>query len=338
MIHILGDNGLDDLLEVNGLAWALSRGVSFQCFELLWLRRAQDSDWAFAERSRLLRAIAYSMGEDWWTLDQFFFLVSENSICNEAWLVGSRAPGNYSLLHSIAVGAIQPLLNDDNAADQSRWAQILADCVRLDPLGLQHAEPRGPYELRDWELRDWELRDWEIRPAYTPLSALIVQTCVKERDISLRQKTDFSLNLERILQFWVNMLKSAGIDLLEYGRLEKRFHKTERADKFLGFLSRSWPTLSENDYDDEAVFTGARRYLVAGFTYGRLPEHWKLWITCENYEYAGDFWRMIEDQATFIPGSWVSDPVDQAQEIWRWRFMEGPPLIWSEYRKIKPPI
>ncbi|KAH0424935.1 hypothetical protein CcaCcLH18_11255 [Colletotrichum camelliae] len=76
-----------------------------------------------------------------------------------------------------------------------------------------------------------------------------------------------------------------------------------------------------------------------GFTYGHLPEHWTMWITCENYEYAGDFWAMIEDQAISMPGSWVPDPVDQQDENWQWWLGEAsPPLIWTEYRKITPPI
>ncbi|EQB50974.1 hypothetical protein CGLO_09532 [Colletotrichum gloeosporioides Cg-14] len=68
-------------------------------------------------------------------------------------------------------------------------------------------------------------------------------------------------------------------------------------------------------YTTSVVNEGARRYCIAGFTYGHLPEHWKMWITCDNYEYAGDFWAMIEGQATTMPGAWVPDPVDREYEI-----------------------
>lgn len=91
-------------------------------------------------------------------------------------------------------------------------------------------------------------------------------------------------------------------------------------------------------YTTSVVNEGARRYCIAGFTYGHLPEHWKMWITCDNYEYAGDFWAMIEDQATTMPGAWVPDPVDREYEISQWLVEEGPPLIWTEHNRIKPPI
>ncbi|KAK2751498.1 Ankyrin repeat-containing protein [Colletotrichum kahawae] len=329
MIQMLGENGLDDLLDADGLVWTLEHGISLKGFYELLNRRTQGPELSTVERLRFLRAIVYHTRSRWWTLDQLSVLVSKASLCEEALLVHSRSPGHYSLLHSMAVGAVHPLLIDGCSKDQDAWAQVLTDCVRLDPLGLQHAEPGLPYELPGWKNR---------QRYYTPLAAILSRACLKGRHTSIAEKVDFSTVLGRVLRFWVGVLASAGIDLLEYGRLERQFHETEKAGRFHGFLSRTNSPRRHYDHGTAVIHTGARRYFIAGFTYGRLPEHWKLWITCENYEYAGDFWKMIDDQATSMPGSWAPDPVNREQENWRWMNNESPPLIWTEYRKIKPPV
>ncbi|KAF4832434.1 hypothetical protein CGCTS75_v004535 [Colletotrichum tropicale] len=327
LVQILGENGLDDFLEADGLVWVLDRGINLEGFCVMLNRRAQGPELSVEERLRFFRAIVYHSGSNWWTLDQLSSLVPKASLREEAWLVDSRLTGHYSLLQSLAVGAINPLLSDEPGTEESTWAQMLTDCIRVDPLGLQHADPGKPFHLPSWE---------NPRSLFTPLSAMISQACLKQRFSSAGSKRDFSSHLERVFRFWINILATAGIDLLAYGRSERRFHESEQAGKFRGFLSSE--ATPNRHYDHGPVNKGACRHFIAGFTYGRLAEHWKLWITCENYEYAGDFWNMIDDQATSMPGSWGPDPVNREQENWRWMNMENPPLIWSEYRKIKPPV
>ncbi|KAF0322981.1 hypothetical protein GQ607_009744 [Colletotrichum asianum] len=76
-------------------------------------------------------------------------------------------------------------------------------------------------------------------------------------------------------------------------------------------------------------------------------EHWKLWWAFEYEIFAGDFWRMveqpcIEDPELKVPGSWVEEPMDSVLVEWErsreWENEELPLLIWSEYRKIRPPM
>ncbi|UQC88535.1 uncharacterized protein CLUP02_14060 [Colletotrichum lupini] len=76
-----------------------------------------------------------------------------------------------------------------------------------------------------------------------------------------------------------------------------------------------------------------------------LSCHWKLWWTYEYEDYAGEFWDMVQDEASKVPGAWVDDswdPDDYDDEEWdRWEAWEKeqpPPLIWSEYRRVRPPV
>ncbi|KAF4434247.1 hypothetical protein CFRS1_v013309 [Colletotrichum fructicola] len=89
---------------------------------------------------------------------------------------------------------------------------------------------------------------------------------------------------------------------------------------------------------------GNMRYSILGITYGSLQQQWSLWITNENYDYAGEFWAMVENQNIKVPGSWVDDALDLTEwmrireELGAWQQEAAPPLIWSEYRKPRPPI
>ncbi|KAF4822432.1 hypothetical protein CGCSCA5_v002578 [Colletotrichum siamense] len=172
MIQILDENGLDDFLEADGLVWVLDRGINLEGFYVLLNRRAQGPELSVEERVRFLRAIVYHTGSNWWTLDQLAILVSKASLREKAWLADSRLPGHYSLLHSMAVGAIHPLLSNESGTEDQNWAQILTECIRVDPLALQHADPGKPFHLPSWE---------NPRRLYTPLSAMISQACLKQR-------------------------------------------------------------------------------------------------------------------------------------------------------------
>ncbi|KAK1510233.1 hypothetical protein CABS01_07905 [Colletotrichum abscissum] len=129
------------------------------------------------------------------------------------------------------------------------------------------------------------------------------------------------------------MLSSSNVDLLEYGREEKHMFK-----QGLTNVRQRWAPWVANS-------SGITRLSVIGITYGSCPSHWKLWWTYEYEDYAGEFWDMVQDEASKVPGAWVDDawdPDDYANEEWdRWEAWEKelpPPLIWSEYRRVRPPV
>ncbi|KAL3296382.1 Ankyrin repeat-containing protein [Colletotrichum asianum] len=82
-------------------------------------------------------------------------------------------------------------------------------------------------------------------------------------------------------------------------------------------------------------------FRILGITYGTLPEQWKIWFSIYDYEYAGDFWQMVENSAFSIPGSWEddvdSDEEDDYKEVPWDDDDRGGWIVWSEYRKIRPP-
>ncbi|KAK1849845.1 Ankyrin repeat-containing protein [Colletotrichum chrysophilum] len=325
MMDMLSENGLGDVLDgADGLLMSLAHGITLRGFEALLSQCAPNRDLTFAERSRLLRTMAYRTIRGDWTLDQVFGLLPEAMVRNKTWLVQSRSQGEYSVLHSLAVAAMNSSMGLSNPTEKHRWAQLLTDCIKLDPLGLQHADAGPPFKLPGWS-RHIKL---------TPFSAIFYGVCVQQL-VSDRQHVDIFDQMNEILRFWVGILASAGVNLLEFGRMEKRFHKTAEAPRLPEFFAKT-PFAKSSD-GGLLVEKGGCRYLVAGVTYGRLPEHWKVWVTRENHEYAGDFWGMIEDQTRSIPGSWPLEPEDHGMTIWDWMQRERHPLLWSEYQRNRIP-
>ncbi|KAK1636280.1 hypothetical protein BDP81DRAFT_450184 [Colletotrichum phormii] len=132
---------------------------------------------------------------------------------------------------------------------------------------------------------------------------------------------------------WVAILSSSDVELLDYGREESYMYEQ-------GFttVQQRWAPWSRGT-------SGRTRFSLIGITYGSRPKHWRIWWAYEYEDYAGEFWNMVQDEAHKMPGAWVDDswdPDDYDHEEWdmweAWEKEQPTPLIWSEYRKIQPPI
>ncbi|KAF0322086.1 hypothetical protein GQ607_010589 [Colletotrichum asianum] len=140
-------------------------------------------------------------------------------------------------------------------------------------------------------------------------------------------------SLQSAFRLWIETLVSSGEDLLLYGKHERDLHIQGHTHIYQKFTWQAWNEKRGN-----------MRYSILGITYGSLPQQWSLWITNENYDYAGEFWAMVENQNIKVPGSWVDDASDLTEwmrireELGAWQQEAAPPFIWSEYRKPRPPI
>ncbi|KAK2003163.1 hypothetical protein LX36DRAFT_666713 [Colletotrichum falcatum] len=96
---------------------------------------------------------------------------------------------------------------------------------------------------------------------------------------------------------------AAGIDLAEYGRQELEIYLAHGS-----LQGRRW-------------FYGPMRWLqtpdpaipgwkLVGFAYGPEPRDWKFTWDLDAWEYAGDFWELVENPPLHIPGGWVDDDDD----------------------------
>ncbi|KAI1414985.1 hypothetical protein F5Y13DRAFT_196988 [Hypoxylon sp. FL1857] len=95
-----------------------------------------------------------------------------------------------------------------------------------------------------------------------------------------------------VLRTWLNALEHAGVDLNAYGQCE---HKLLAENDFLHRFKTTYHS-SRNP--------SLPTYLV-GFEFGPRPEDWVLYWHEPTDEFAGDFWKLIDDSPLRIPGSWV---------------------------------
>ncbi|KAH9227393.1 hypothetical protein K456DRAFT_930278 [Colletotrichum gloeosporioides 23] len=142
--------------------------------------------------------------------------------------------------------------------------------------------------------------------------------------------------IQEPVQLWVTALFSCGVELLNYGRNEKTLYEQQ----VVKYRERN-VNFSLNKRQSTA------RFSLTGITYGSRPEHWRIWWAFEYEDFAGDFWRMRDQRSTndlelVIPDSWVEEPEDcqsvERERLLEWSMEERTPMIWSEYRKIRPPL
>ncbi|KAK4891357.1 hypothetical protein LTR27_010011 [Elasticomyces elasticus] len=112
---------------------------------------------------------------------------------------------------------------------------------------------------------------WQVPngTGYTPLVALYSH-CRRQKD-----------NPEDIIQSWVKILRTAGVDLEKYGRAEMDAFRCYRDIRFR--------------FNDILV------------TYGPEVQDWNILEMHPGHCYAGLFWHMIEHPEETIPGAWLEE-------------------------------
>lgn len=234
----------------------------------------------------------------------------------------SRRPGMFSLIHTMVNHL--PFFDDSvqhnrhMSIDNHPWFQPLCKYIASDPEGIIHVE--------DWTKCS---AGAGYSGGQSPLSLIVNSS----RD-TLGYKSAHA-RIQEPLQLWIIALLTCGIQLLAYGRYEQANYQRQAV------------TYDRRGCNDLWCWKEAARYTLIGITYGSRPEHWRLWWAFEYEDYAGDFWSMVEQSSTEdpdlnIPGSWVEEPKDprtvERERLREWENEELPPLIWSEYRKIRPPV
>ena len=91
------------------------------------------------------------------------------------------------------------------------------------------------------------------------------------------------------LHIWITILYNAGVNLVEYGRREQLIWQSFD-------VIREWGTPLDN-YEN--------RFRFVGFTYGRLPNDWRIWLNEPTDQYVGDFWMMLDKRIDIMPGTWI---------------------------------
>ncbi|KAF4810843.1 hypothetical protein CGCTS75_v014468 [Colletotrichum tropicale] len=192
----------------------------------------------------------------------------------------------------------------------SSFDRVLGDVVRLDPEDITYFD------------------EWRIpgREECTALSVLLRRLLWDWHPAELLDQL-----LQSAITHWVTILYDSGVDLLRYGRKMRYIYQ-----KLGWFVSGEgiW-RLDSKGYRTEIYYTCS----LLGITYGSLPEQWRLWWAPDINDYAADFWNLVEDSSSNpsgfnVPGGWADSFDEDSDDVHE----EKVSFIWSEYRKIRPPI
>lgn len=146
-----------------------------------------------------------------------------------------------------------------------------------------------------------------LRPSFY---ALCSDACANQR----RKRTLQSRlsHCEKALNFWLEALKSAGFNLLEYGKWETENSENGSLNEKFRVHVDSW-----NDDHENGIMTIQLLWLQ----YGQELSDWKLVWSEPTDELAGDFWRLLEPAyLVSLPGAW--EPADI-------RIAPPPPDPWT---------
>lgn len=118
-----------------------------------------------------------------------------------------------------------------------------------------------------------------------------------------RHKITYRLvNCETALHAWLEIIRDCGIDLLEYGNQTKRVLRELGGDYNFNIWRDVW---GERGWT--RIPNGLFEVRLISFNYGSQPGDWKLWWSEPTDELVGNFWREMDPEPLWIPGSWVED-------------------------------
>lgn len=321
---LFADHGLDDILEGSQLYYVFAFGISCRVFQILLKRYGiQYESLPVEVRLRHLRALSESTR--CWSWEDLLIILpeAEHLEINGIIVEQSRTLYGYSLLHSFALGMAWNLARgqhnrnrEQETVQRETWTRVICTSLRLDPTSLHYVQPSNSW-----------VHDFAESSAFSAIFTSMARCFASMTIVNTGQLHGA---LQTALSIWITALSSCSTDLLAYGREERRLY-----EQGLTEFQQRWAQLTnENDC----------RFSLIGITYGPLPEHWSFWWSCEYEDYAGEFWEMIENQRIKLPGSWVEESADPDDVLAKnialadWMREDPSPLIWSEYRKIRPPV
>ena len=101
---------------------------------------------------------------------------------------------------------------------------------------------------------------------------------------------------------WLEMLKEAGVDLIQYGSRENEVLRTTK------------PHAPQCRRESLGLIPRFRRTRVIGFKYGPEVEDWDIWWDEPTDVLVGEFWKLIEHPPLHVAGEWCESESDSSAD------------------------
>jgi hypothetical protein len=222
-------------------------------------------------------------------------------LCGTLSLEEASSTTAMKMLSCLAVGLGCIMWHDSDVA--SEWHSVILDIALR--LNKAHVMP----EQHPSGTEGFDLGFPRLSTTATPFTNLFLESMIAlpghNRNLTLARQHKIRgrlANCERAAQAGLKVLQKCGIDLKEYGKQEKqRLRDQERCCDFNIFRDFWY------DYDRVRTMNSLFEIRLISFDYGSQPGDWKLWWSEPTDGLVGDFWREMDPEALYIPGSWNED-------------------------------
>jgi len=268
------------------------------------------------ERLRTATLLSY----DRW-VDNIKTILSPDWASNPRTVCNHPSNQYFSLMHTVAAAITElgpwfppairtrGILEHEISIEQrDGWFSFARDVAHHSARPYRHQLVRG---ILLWyqPSRRWGWKDPRTAPGsifYTPFIHLFirfhVQYCWFTRAQLERQRL-------RLLRQWLRIIKGSGEDLDEYGSIENNI--LHDPDLCIGrSVSLVQPSSRDQDRDSDVYpyFLGHRQvWYIIGFKFGPHIQDWEIWWNEPTDEFAGEFWKLVEDPPCHVPGQWYED-------------------------------
>lgn len=222
-------------------------------------------------------------------------------LCGTLSLEEAESTTAMKILSCLAIGLGCIIWHDPDVAIE--WHSVILDIALR--LNKAHVMP----EQHPSGAESFEFRFPRLSPTATPLTNLFLASMIalpgQNQDWKLARQHKIRGRLahcEAAAQAGLKVLQKCGIDLKEYGKQEKqRLRDQERCCDFKVFRDVWY------DRADVPTMNSLFEIRLVSFDYGSQPGDWKLWWSEPTDGLVGDFWREMEPETLYIPGSWNDD-------------------------------
>jgi hypothetical protein len=142
---------------------------------------------------------------------------------------------------------------------------------------------------------------------YTPLIVLLLKAHVVPWNgrLATRQRKP---RFRPILRQWLLILREIGVNLCAYGKAENALLCREDLQVARSIYVNEWvPEVPEYPEGLGGTCSHSHEFYLLGYKYGSKVEDWDVWWNEPTDSFAGEFWDMIENPPTNMPGRWVED-------------------------------
>jgi hypothetical protein len=154
-------------------------------------------------------------------------------------------------------------------------------------------------------LRDASVAPADLHQVSSTMCETPLVTFLRAWGLALNYPRPYPWSFTPALRKWVSELQALGVDLEEYGELERELHRNGDVSLELKLDIGHDRMGNMNAFTDPEPVSRWVTFRLLDFTYGPEPEDWFIWVTNPLDEVVGQFWRMVEREVEVIPGTWI---------------------------------